>query len=90
MMAVYSHVRGKALDDAAKALESGAPVAPPTQETATTGERDPRVTSHVTSQQPPRRTNLIEFLRKVARPARLRSPTTRVSFGATERAPIAP
>jgi hypothetical protein len=61
MMAVYSHVRRKALDEAAKALEPDAPTTSHVPEPATAGEQDPRVTSHVTSQQPPRRNNVIEI-----------------------------
>jgi integrase len=63
MMAVYSHVRRKALDEAAKALEPESTSAqPPTPEPpAEAAVQDPGVTSHVTSQQAPPRSNVIDF-----------------------------
>jgi hypothetical protein len=60
MMAVYSHVRRKALDEAASALEPEAaadtvpPVSPPR------AKRSRRVMSHVTSQQGSARGNVID------------------------------
>jgi hypothetical protein len=58
MMAVYSHVRRKALNQAAEALE---PDAVPSQETDDTAKSADRVTSHVTSQFAPARNKVIEF-----------------------------
>ena len=73
MMAVYSHVRRKALDEAARALEpeTAAPV-PPTQETPETVSPG-GVTSHVTSQQPPPRSNVIDFPKEVGAPCKTRT-----------------
>jgi integrase len=49
MMAVYSHVRRKALDEAAKALEPDAVALPPAPEPATENAiADSGVMSHVT------------------------------------------
>ena len=62
MMAVYSHVRRKALDEAAKALEPDAvALAPGPEPVGETAIEDSRVMSHVTSQETPRRRNVIEF-----------------------------
>jgi len=73
MMAVYSHVRRKALNEAAKALEpDAAPTTRPTPEPAD-AERplatkyrrgDSGVMSHVTSQHVPSRHKVIEFPKK--------------------------
>jgi Phage integrase family len=73
MMAVYSHVRRKALDEAAQALEPeiAAPV-PPTPETPETVWPG-GVTSHVTSQQPPPRSNVIDFPKEVGAPCMTRT-----------------
>jgi hypothetical protein len=73
MMAVYSHVRRKALDEAAQALEpeTQAPV-PPTPETPETVSRG-GVTSHVTSQQPPPRSNVIDFPKEIGAPCMTRT-----------------
>ena len=62
MMAVYSHVRRKALDEAAKALE---PDATGRRQEVTTEApvHDQRVTSQVTSQPTSARRNVIEFPR---------------------------
>jgi hypothetical protein len=68
MMAVYSHVRRKALDEAAKALEPDAPT-PPTSPLTTevvTPDRSSRgVMSHVTSQRAVSRSNVIGFPKKI-------------------------
>ena len=74
MMAVYGHVRRKALDEAAKALEpeiGSEPLKPDLPDpTIADGElpsatahvhEDSRVTSQVTSQQAPSRDNVIDF-----------------------------
>jgi integrase len=73
MMAVYSHVRRKALDEAAKALEpEAAPMTQPTSDAAD-AERplatkyrrgDSGVMSHVTSQHVPSRHKVIDFPKK--------------------------
>jgi integrase len=66
MMAVYSHVRRKALDEAAKALEPDAVALPPWPEPVEeTAIVDSGVMSHVTSQESPTRGNVIEFPRKI-------------------------
>lgn len=73
MMAVCSHVRRKALDEAANALEPDAapstvpPSAPPRP------TRPRRVMSHVTSQQGPPRSNVIDFPKDFGSPAVARS-----------------
>jgi hypothetical protein len=66
MMAVYSHVRRKALDEAAKALDPDATsVSSPTPGVPSKAPvQNPRVTSHVTSQSTPARRRVIEFTRK--------------------------
>ena len=65
MMAVYSHVRRKALDEAAKALEPDAVSVQPDPEPAVdVAQADSGVTSHVTSHAPSERRNVIEFPRK--------------------------
>ena len=61
MMAVYSHVRRKALNEAAQALE---PDAMPTQTPSGPEEHIEGVTSHVTSQSAPTRSKVLEFPRK--------------------------
>jgi integrase len=61
MMAVYSHVRRKALNEAAQALE---PDTMPTPAPNGPEEYDEGVTSHVTSQSARPRRNVIEFPRK--------------------------
>jgi hypothetical protein len=58
MMAIYSHVRRKASDEAAAALEPEAAPSPAPNEPATSAEG---VTSHVTSQSAPTRRNVLEF-----------------------------
>jgi integrase len=63
MMAVYSHVRRKALDEAAQALEPDAPTQRPTG--PRTRRRRERVTSHVTSQHAPQRNRVLDFPRKI-------------------------
>jgi integrase len=74
MMSVYSHVRRKALDEAAKALEpettSTVPRTPAPSEIAV---RRRRVTSHVTSQQPPSRGHLIDFPKENGAPCKTRT-----------------
>ncbi len=62
MMAVYSHVRRKALDEAAKALEPDATSLPENPNDALV--QDQRVTSHVTSQPTSARRHVIEFPKK--------------------------
>ena len=73
MMAVYSHVRRKALDEAAQALEPDAvqaesPSPEPSElvSPVVTDSDDvgPRVTSQVTSQPAPTRRNVLEFPKK--------------------------
>ena len=62
MMAVYSHVRRKALDEAAKALEpESRPTEPETPAPPRTHIRRQRVTSHVTSHLRPSGSNVIDF-----------------------------
>jgi integrase len=77
MMAVYSHVRRKALDEAAKALEpeasSAIPPAPEPPDGSRTAIQDRRVTSHVTSQSAPPRSNVVEVVRKSGAPCRTRT-----------------
>jgi len=58
MMAIYSHVRRKALNEAAAALEPEAVPSPAPTESAPCAEG---VTSHVTSQSSSSRRNVIEF-----------------------------
>ena len=73
MMAVYSHVRRKALDEAAKALEpETTAVVPPIPTPSKTARRE-GVTSHVTSQQQPKRNNVIEFASKSGAPCKTRT-----------------
>jgi len=73
MMAVYSHVRRKALDEAAKALEpETTAVVPPIPKPSKTARRE-GVTSHVTSQQPPPRSNVIDFPKEVGAPCMTRT-----------------
>jgi hypothetical protein len=59
--AVYSHVRRKALNEAAQALE---PDALPTHTPNGPEERVEGVTSHVTSQSGPARSKVLDFPRK--------------------------
>ena len=68
-------MRRKAFDEAAKALEPESTSAqPPTPEPpAEAAVQDPGVTSHVTSQQAPPRSNVIEFARKVGAPCKTRT-----------------
>ena len=70
MMAVYSHVRRKALDEAAKALEPDAvatesprpePIDAAPLMAAESDGVEPRVTSHVTSQRAVRRGKVLDF-----------------------------
>jgi len=66
MMAVYSHVRRKALDEAAKALEPDAVALPSEPEAvAEKAIEDSGVMSHVTSQPVSSRCNVIEFPKKI-------------------------
>jgi hypothetical protein len=58
MMAIYSHVRRKASNEAAAALEPEAAPSPAPDEPATSAEG---VTSHVTSQSAATRRNVLEF-----------------------------
>src|SRR5688572_23166183 len=64
MMAVYSHVRRKALDEAAKALEPDVTAEPPLPETAEPALTDLGVTSHLTSHRRRSRRTVVEFVRK--------------------------
>jgi len=73
MMAVYSHVRRKALDEAAKALEPDTTTTAANSELEKTADQDRRVASHVTSQQPPRRDNVIEFPKESGAPCTTRT-----------------
>jgi integrase-like protein len=76
MMAIYSHVRRKALDEAAKALEpNAAPQVPPTPDPIgpTTTQPDEGVTSHVTSHEPAARSNVLELVKKSGAPCRTRT-----------------
>jgi hypothetical protein len=64
-MAVYSHVRRKALIEAAQALE---PDKPDTMSSAVANQSEAsaeEVTSQTTSQSAPTRTNVLEFPKKV-------------------------
>src|SRR2546425_1707401 len=66
MMAVYSHVQRKALDEAANALEPDrTPTAPPQAPTS-----DAPVTSQVTSRSRSSRRKVIDFVRKSGGPRR--------------------
>jgi len=65
MMAVYSHVRRKALNEAAEALE---PDALPSQGSDDAARPAERVMSHVTSQSAPARGNVIEFPKGIGSP----------------------
>jgi hypothetical protein len=84
MMAVYSHVRRKALDEAAKALEpdsrcTGASAPEPAisdgalPSVTENDSEESRVVSHVTSQQAPSRHNVVEFPNKSGAPCRTRT-----------------
>ena len=74
MMAVYSHVRRKALDEAATALEPDAASAlPPTPAPPQHTVRRRRVMSHVTSQQRPSRRNVIDFPKESGAPCKTRT-----------------
>src|SRR5580765_3348915 len=73
MMAVYSHVRRKALDEAAKALEPDARTAPEHPAPPGTDIRRQRVTSHVTSQLRRSRSNVIDFPKITGGPSRTRT-----------------
>jgi integrase len=65
MMAVYSHVRRKALNEAAQALEPDATATPLTPDPpAESAVEVSRVMSHVTSQQGASRRNVIRFPKK--------------------------
>ena len=71
MMAIDSHVRRKAFDEAAKALEPETKTAVPSiPEAPTTPNQDEGVTSQVTSQPTPRRSNVIEFPKETGAPCR--------------------
>ena len=86
MMAIYSHVRRRALDEAAQALEPDATEAlSPTPEVPTeVPVHDRRVTSHVTSQPTSARGNVVG-MRRPSRPSGTPR-TARSSRGATWRA----
>ena len=71
MMAVYSHVRRKALDEAASALEPARPSMPPGPANITASTR--AVTSHVTSQRRRPRRDAREISRKSGGPSRTRT-----------------
>jgi Phage integrase family len=74
MMAVYSHVRRKALDEAASALkpDAAAPnTVPPSAPPHSTRSR--RVMSHVKSQQGPPRSNVIDFPKDFGAPSTTRT-----------------
>jgi hypothetical protein len=74
MMAVYSHVRRKALEEAAKALEPETKRAIASiPESPMTANQDEGVTSQVTSQSTPRRNNVIEFPKESGAPCRTRT-----------------
>jgi integrase len=70
MMAVYSHVRRKALDEAAKALE---PDVAPTPEPADPLTKNEWVTSHVTRDHVTRRNKVIRFPKESGGPSRTRT-----------------
>jgi Phage integrase family len=70
MMATYSHVRRKALDEAALALEPESTPAPPRPSGP---DESAGVMSHVTSQQRRSPRRLIDFPRKVGAPCRTRT-----------------
>jgi len=74
MMGVYSHVRRKALDEAALALEpegpSAAPQGPPPPKDTVPRRR---VTSHVTSRLPSTRGNLLAFPKEFGAPSTTRT-----------------
>jgi integrase len=73
MMAVYSHVRRKALDEAASALEpEAAPDTVPPISPARS-KRSRRVMSHVTSQHGPARSNVIDFPKDFGAPSTTRT-----------------
>ena len=73
MMAVYSHVRRKALDEAASALEpEAAPsTVPPSAPPRPTRSRG--VMSHVTSQQGQPRSNVVKFSKDFGAPSTTRT-----------------
>ena len=74
MMAIYSHVRRKALDEAAKALEPDMTSAvPPTSDRPESRVRVEGVMSHVTSQLPPRRSNVADFPKESGAPCKTRT-----------------
>jgi len=77
MMAVYSHVRRKALDEAASALEPEAAVDNVPPASSPRNKRSRRVMSHVTSQQGPViRKNFVRHRlpNSAARPKGIRGP----------------
>jgi Phage integrase family len=73
MMAVYSHVRRKALDEAATALEPDAAPGPVPPSATPPPTRYRRVMSHVTSQQGPPRSNVIDFPKDFGAPSTTRT-----------------
>ena len=74
MMGVYSHVRRKALDEAALALEPEAAAIEPPSPTPPKQTARPRgVTSHVTSRQPKPPGKVLEFPKESGAPCRIRT-----------------
>jgi Phage integrase family len=71
MMAVYSHVRRKALDEAAKALEPDGTATPPP--VPKTPAQDAGVMSHVTRSSVKPQNKVIDFARKTGGPSRTRT-----------------
>jgi hypothetical protein len=74
MMAIYSHVRRKALDDAAHALEPDGAL--PTSTPPASSASD-RVMSQVTSQPRQSRSNVLDFSKKTGGPSRTRNHSRR-------------
>jgi Phage integrase family len=73
MMAVYSHVRRKALNDAASALEPEAAPDTVPPSSPRRAKRSRRVMSHVTSQQGLPRSNVIDFPKDFGAPSKTRT-----------------
>jgi hypothetical protein len=72
MMKTYSHIRRQALNKAAAALEPTAPQQVPTP-AGTDLEKDPVVTSHITSQNDVSAGRVLKFVRKVGSSGRIRT-----------------